>query len=247
MSDSKTYYDVLEVKDTASEEVIRGAYRHLSQKWHPDRNANNREEAEKAIKEINEAYAVLSNPDRRRKYDHELMAKQESSKKQSSFQPKPHHSSPSTESQRKDRGLRGRFIFAAFVLLLITAIALYAASQSGLGVGVTVAYSPACTSADNPLLVTTTNRMPIPLLSHRYSISARLPGYSGNVWSDSYSYPRDRGTNKIIDGWSSSSDCLWLPDLPDNGVWKKDDASFLLFTADLKSAEWVGSIRYSHY
>jgi DnaJ-class molecular chaperone len=56
----KSHYQTLEVIETASIEAIKGAYKQLSQKWHPDKNLQNKEEAEHVIKKINEAYAVLS-------------------------------------------------------------------------------------------------------------------------------------------------------------------------------------------
>ena len=65
----RTHYEVLEVTETASPEVIRGAYRYLSQKWHPDKNPENRAQAELIIREINDAYAVLSDPRRRKEYN----------------------------------------------------------------------------------------------------------------------------------------------------------------------------------
>lgn len=69
MSQVKTHYDNLQVKETASDEVIKGAYRYLSQKWHPDKNPHNREEAERILRIINQAYAVLSNPSKRKEHD----------------------------------------------------------------------------------------------------------------------------------------------------------------------------------
>ncbi len=65
----KDYYDVLGVKKTATEEEIKKAYRALAMKYHPDRNPGNKKEAEERFKEINEAYAVLSDKDKRRQYD----------------------------------------------------------------------------------------------------------------------------------------------------------------------------------
>ena len=65
----KTHYDNLQVLEKASQEVIKGAYRFLSQKWHPDKNPNNRVEAERVTRILNEAYAVLSDPERRKEHD----------------------------------------------------------------------------------------------------------------------------------------------------------------------------------
>lgn len=69
MSQVKTHYDNLQVKETASDEVIKGAYRYLSQKWHPDKNPHNREESERILRIINQAYAVLSDPIKRKEHD----------------------------------------------------------------------------------------------------------------------------------------------------------------------------------
>lgn len=68
-TDFRTHYDNLQVKENASDEVIKGAYRYLSQKWHPDRNPETREEAERVLKIINQAYAVLSDPEKRKEHD----------------------------------------------------------------------------------------------------------------------------------------------------------------------------------
>lgn len=64
----KDYYAVLGVPRTASQEEIRKAYRKLARKYHPDMNQGDKQ-AEEKFKEIQEANAVLSNPDRRRQYD----------------------------------------------------------------------------------------------------------------------------------------------------------------------------------
>jgi len=72
----RTHYDNLQVTRTASDEVIRGAYRYLCQKWHPDKHPHDREKAERTTKLLNEAYRVLSDPDRRRQHD-EWIAAQE--------------------------------------------------------------------------------------------------------------------------------------------------------------------------
>ena len=69
MTQGKDYYDVLGVSRDASLEEVKKAYRRLALKWHPDRNPGNKEEAEKRFKEISNAYAVLSDPEKRKAYD----------------------------------------------------------------------------------------------------------------------------------------------------------------------------------
>ncbi len=66
--ETKDYYKILGVKDTAQPDQIKSAYRHLAFEYHPDRNSGSPDAAEK-MKLINEAYAVLSNPVKRREYD----------------------------------------------------------------------------------------------------------------------------------------------------------------------------------
>ncbi|MBD0279422.1 MAG: J domain-containing protein [Flavisolibacter sp.] len=62
------YYKILGVDKNASEEEIKKAYRKLARKYHPDVNPNNKE-AHKKFQEINEANEVLSDPEKRKKYD----------------------------------------------------------------------------------------------------------------------------------------------------------------------------------
>ncbi|KQR72506.1 DnaJ C-terminal domain-containing protein [Pedobacter sp. Leaf176] len=62
------YYKVLEIKKDASTDDIKKAYRKLARKYHPDLNPNN-EEANKKFQQINEANEVLSDPEKRKKYD----------------------------------------------------------------------------------------------------------------------------------------------------------------------------------
>ena len=64
----KNYYEVLEITENASDEVIRASYRALVKKYHPDNNVNN-PEANRKLQELTEAYETLVNPENRRQYD----------------------------------------------------------------------------------------------------------------------------------------------------------------------------------
>lgn len=68
MSTKRDYYEVLGVAKTASADEIKKSYRKLAMQYHPDRNPDNKEAAEK-FKEICEAYEVLSDTDKRHRYD----------------------------------------------------------------------------------------------------------------------------------------------------------------------------------
>jgi molecular chaperone DnaJ len=64
----KDYYEILGVKKSASESELKKAYRDLAKKYHPDKNKGNKD-AENRFKEISEAYAVLSDSEKRSQYD----------------------------------------------------------------------------------------------------------------------------------------------------------------------------------
>lgn len=65
----KDYYKILGVTENASQHDIKSAFRKLAFKYHPDTNPGNEKQAEERFKEINEAYAVLSDKTKRRQYD----------------------------------------------------------------------------------------------------------------------------------------------------------------------------------
>lgn len=68
-NEKKDYYAVLNIDKNASSSDIKKAYRNLAIQWHPDKNINNKVEAEAKFKEISEAYNVLSDPKKREHYD----------------------------------------------------------------------------------------------------------------------------------------------------------------------------------
>ncbi|KAI3744914.1 hypothetical protein L1987_58012 [Smallanthus sonchifolius] len=63
------YYKILQVDKNAKDDDLKKAYRKLAMKWHPDKNPNNKKEAEAKFKQISEAYDVLSDPQKRAVYD----------------------------------------------------------------------------------------------------------------------------------------------------------------------------------
>lgn len=72
----KNYYEILEVNENASPEVIEKAYKTLAKKYHPDlQNGENQKKYAEKMKEINEAYEVLSNDFKKSSYDEQLKSK----------------------------------------------------------------------------------------------------------------------------------------------------------------------------
>ena len=69
MAQKRDYYEVLGVEKNATDEELKKAYRKLAKKYHPDANPDNKEEAEKNFKEVNEAYEILSDKQKRQMYD----------------------------------------------------------------------------------------------------------------------------------------------------------------------------------
>ena len=68
MAEKRDYYEVLGVDKSATDQDLKRAYRKLAKKYHPDANPGNKE-AEEKFKEASEAYAVLSDKEKRAQYD----------------------------------------------------------------------------------------------------------------------------------------------------------------------------------
>ena len=71
----KNYYAVLGLLPTVEAVVIKAAYKALAQRYHPDRFAGDTDFAQSKMEQLNEAYRVLSNPQRRRAYDGEVIGR----------------------------------------------------------------------------------------------------------------------------------------------------------------------------
>lgn len=81
-----TYYEILNVKQTASEKEIKNAYRVLAKKYHPDTYQGNKNIAEDKMKQINEAYDVLSNKESKTKYDEQFKSPITENTEETSYQ-----------------------------------------------------------------------------------------------------------------------------------------------------------------
>jgi len=66
---ARDYYETLGISKNATEQQIKKAYRQLAMKYHPDRNPDNEKWANEKFKEVNEAFSVLGDPEKRRQYD----------------------------------------------------------------------------------------------------------------------------------------------------------------------------------
>lgn len=81
----KNYYDLLQVNQNASPEIIEKAYKVLAKKYHPDlQSEESKKQSEELLKKINEAYEVLSNPEKKKSYDISLAEKKETKSSESS-------------------------------------------------------------------------------------------------------------------------------------------------------------------
>lgn len=65
----KDYYQILEINKNSDKNTIKNAYKKLALKYHPDKNSNNKKEAEEKFKEISEAYEILGDDEKKKHYD----------------------------------------------------------------------------------------------------------------------------------------------------------------------------------
>ena len=134
-----TYYEILEVAETASDEVIRMAYKALAKKYHPDVFKGDPKIAEEKMKQINTAYEVLSDAEQRRKYDSFLHSKraetrQDYQEAQNASESKPKDSAKKQQAQSAGKdtqdsnykypsGAKSGAIIAIFLFLSFSQVA----------------------------------------------------------------------------------------------------------------------------
>ena len=121
-SNRQTYYDLLDVHPSANPIEIRRAYRELSKKYHPDTTTLTRAKATIKFQALNEAYAVISNPERRLTYDLEIGYSRVVVLQPTSFHPltsRPDNYRSSAYLDPTDRPLSGGEI-AALLMLVVT-------------------------------------------------------------------------------------------------------------------------------
>jgi len=96
-----THYDNLQVARNASPAVIRAAYKSLTQRYHPDRNPNDRAHCERVMKIINQAYEVLSDPAQRREHDAWIVREEEQARRAGGTDaaPEPAHATQTVSQQ----------------------------------------------------------------------------------------------------------------------------------------------------
>ncbi len=105
----KNYYEMLEIT-TASEEIIRAAYKAKVKKWHPDNfyGEREREKATRMLQDLNEGLEILTDRDKRRQYDEQLRGSSENYQRRSSSQQEQRRSSSEEEQRREKEKARER-------------------------------------------------------------------------------------------------------------------------------------------
>lgn len=107
----KDYYDILEINETASTEVIKAAYRALVKKYHPDNYELENEDITERMAELNEAYAVLSDEKKRKDYDIQYTSIN-SQKKERNHKPE---STPCTSEEQSNHKTKKDGFFTSFI------------------------------------------------------------------------------------------------------------------------------------
>lgn len=97
----KDYYKILQVASDASPEVIQMAYKALAKKYHPDLNPGQEEVMQEKMKDLNEAYEVLSDKDKRWQYNQSFYQNEESSHYSESEPPRNSWTESRIEHKRK--------------------------------------------------------------------------------------------------------------------------------------------------
>lgn len=97
----KDYYKILQVAPDASTEVIQMAYKALAKKYHPDLNPGQEEAAQEKMKDVNEAYEILSDKDKRWQYDQIYYRQEKTEQKTSYSAPEPPKSAQTYSAQSK--------------------------------------------------------------------------------------------------------------------------------------------------
>lgn len=112
------YYEILEITQDASQEVIKAAYKALVKKFHPD-NINRKRDENRTIEEINMAYEVLSNPEQRKIYDMNLSKKKiEVERRSESYYDKPDNKAGETSNNEYDDKIYGDLIAESVVTII---------------------------------------------------------------------------------------------------------------------------------
>lgn len=145
MNAQKTLYEILQISENASDEVIRAAYLALAKKYHPDNNPAFRDEAASITKELNYAYSVLSNHSDRSAYDVKL----HEHRKGSSFSACP----PTGPSKKMGADKK----FSVFLVLFCAIIVAWSIFQFGLGTDKDYTSNPSTTPISNNTRTTDAN------------------------------------------------------------------------------------------
>lgn len=135
------YYELLEIREDASDEVIKMAYKALLKKYHPDVFDGDKAFAEEKTKKINEAYEVLSDPVKRQEYDL-LLKQQRNSQNQNEKKDSNAKTMPTKKASKTHKLHRYCILFIIVVVTLILAV---------LNVKPEYKYNKACENLDNGL------------------------------------------------------------------------------------------------